>query len=136
MSQPVQLEFDFTYKRCEYYNSKRTKPELFVYLNKHYTGRETDLVVNLMSNKIWDGTIQTYTEMGWANEELWSLNDWPEGEGFGSSDSYHYNKNIDETIRWNRLYQKAESEFVQLHKLTEAPSNKDVRAYMKSKGYN
>ena len=135
MSQAVQLEFDFTYKPCEYYNSKRTKAELYTYLNDHYKG-ETDLVLSLMSNKIWDGTIQTYTEMLWANEELWSLNDWPEGEGFGSSDSYHYNKNIDETIRWNRLYQKAESEFVQLHKLIESPSNEDVRAYMKSKGYN
>ena len=135
MSQAVQLEFDFTYKRCEYNNSKRTKPELYSYLDKHYKG-ETDLVLSLMSGKITDGTIQTYTEMLWANEELWSLNDWPEGEGFGSSDRFHYNKNIDETIRWNRLYQKAESEFVQLHKLIQAPSNEDVRAYMKSKGYN
>ena len=135
MSQAVQLEFDFTYKPCEYYNSKRTKAELYTYLNDHYKG-ETDLVLSLMSNKIWDGTIQTYTEMLWANEELWSLNDWSEGEGFGSSDRFHYNKNKDETIRWNRLYQKAESEFVQLHKLIESPSNEDVRAYMKSKGYN
>ena len=135
MSQAVQLEFDFTYKQCEYYNSKRTKAELYTYLNDHYKG-ETDLVLSLMSNKIWDGTIQTYTEMLWANEELWSLNDWSEGEGFGSSDRFHYNKNIDETIRLNRLNQKAESEFVQLHKLIESPSNEDVRAYMKSKGYN
>ena len=123
------------YKREDYYYSRLQPILLMKEMDENYQA-ETDLVRSIMKECISEMIVRTRHELALANEELWSLNDWSEGEGFGSSDRFHYNKNIDETIRWNRLYQKAESEFVQLHKLIESPSNEDVRAYMKSKGYN
>ena len=82
------------YKRCAHYNSIISKAALEKELNTNYRG-EDDLVLSLMSQKIQDGTIQTRHELGIANEELWSLNDWPEGEGFGSSDRFEYFRRID-----------------------------------------
>ena len=81
------------YKRDQHYNTKISKADLEKELDTHYTG-ETDLVISLMSRKIQDGTIQTRHELGVANECLWSLNDWPEGEGFGTSDFYSYNLSL------------------------------------------
>ena len=75
------------YKRDKHYNEKISKADLEKELSTHYTG-ETGLVINLMSYAIQDGIVETRHELGVANEELWSLNDWPEGEGFGSSDRF------------------------------------------------
>ena len=83
-----------------------------------------------MSRKIQDGTIQTRHELGVANECLWSLNDWPEGEGFGTSDFYSYNNDIDKTIASERAFLQAEDELVQINQLEECPKNDTVRAYM------
>ena len=118
------------YKRCEHYYSVISTEDLYKELNTNYTG-ETDLVQSLMSQKISDGTITTRHELGVANEELWSLNDWPEGEGFGSSDRYWYFKRINESIARERKFLQAESELVAINKLTESPKNDDVRKYMK-----
>ena len=118
------------YKRCEHYYSVISTEDLYKELNTNYTG-ETDLVQSLMSQKISDGTITTRHELGVANEELWSLNDWPEGEGFGSSDQYWYFKRINETIARERKFLEAEAELVAINKLTESPKNDDVRKYMK-----
>ena len=118
------------YKRCEHYYSVISTEDLYKELNTNYTG-ETDLVQSLMSQKISDGTITTRHEMGVANEELWSLNDWPEGEGFGSADHYWYFKRINESIARERKFLEAESELVAINKLTESPKNDDVRKYMK-----
>ena len=116
-------------KRDEHYNSKISKADLEKELSTHYRG-ETDLVLSLMSRKIQDGTIQTRHELGIANEDLWSLNDWPEGEGFGSSDHFHYFKRIDETIAFDRKFQQAEAELVAINKLKDCPKNDTVRNYM------
>ena len=118
------------YKRCEHYYSVISTEDLYKELNTNYTG-ETDLVQSLMSQKISDGTITTRHELGVANEELWSLNDWPGGEGFGSSDHYWYFKRINETIARERKFLDAEAELVAINKLTESPKNDDVRKYMK-----
>ena len=118
------------YKRCQHYNTKISKQDLERELDTHYTG-ETDLVISLMSRKIQDGTIQTRHELGVANECLWSLNDWPEGEGFGTSDFYSYNKDIDKTIASERKFLQAETELVAINKLEESPKNADVHAYIK-----
>ena len=117
------------YKRCEHYYSVISTEDLYKELNTNYTG-ETDLVQSLMSQKISDGTITTRHELGVANEELWSLNDWPEGEGFGSSDHYHYDRRIQESIAFERKFLQAENELVQINKLTECPKNDTVRKYM------
>ena len=119
------------YKKCEHYNSKISKSVLEKELDNHYRC-ETDLVISLMSRKIQDGTIQTRHELGVANENLWGLNDWPKGEGFGTSDFFHYNKMIDEAIAHERAYHKAEQVLVQYYKLDRAPKYESVRAYMKT----
>ena len=118
------------YKRCEHYYSVISTEDLYKELNTNYTG-ETDLVQSLMSQKISDGTITTRHELGVANEELWSLNDWPEGEGFGSSDHYHYDRRIQESIASERKFIQAETELVTINRLTECPKNDTVRQYMK-----
>ena len=117
------------YKRCEHYYSVISTEDLYKELDTNYTG-ETDLVQSLMSRAISNGWVQTRHELGVANEELWSLNDWPEGEGFGSSDHFEYFRRIDETIAFDRKFQQAEAELVAINKLKDCPKNDTVRNYM------
>ena len=117
------------YKRDQHYNEKISKENLYKELDTHYTG-ETDLVRNLMSISITEGLVETRHELGVANEELWSLNDFPEEEGFGSSDRAEYIRRITETVASERKFLQLEDELVQINKLTECPKNDDVRAYM------
>jgi len=118
------------YKRDDHYYSVISTEDLYRELNTNYTG-ETDLVQNLMSQAISEGLVATRHELGVANEELWGLNDWPEGEGFGTSDFYSYRKRIAETVAFERKFLQAETELVQINKLEESPKNDTVRAYMK-----
>ena len=118
------------YKRDKHYNEKISKADLEVELSKHYKG-ETGLVINLMSYAIQDGIVQTRHELGCANEELWSLNDWPEGEGFGSSDRFEYVRRMTEIVKSERAFLQAENELVQINKLEECPKNDTVRSYMR-----
>ena len=117
------------YKRDDYYYSVISTEDLYKELNTNYTG-ETDLVQSLMSRAISNGWVQTRHELGVANEELWSLNDWPEGEGFGSSDHFEYDRRIQESIAFERKFLQAENELVQINKLAECPKNETVRQYM------
>ena len=117
------------YKRDQHYNEKISKADLEKELSTHYTG-ETGLVINLMSYAIQDGIVETRHELGVANEELWCLNDWPEGEGFGSSDRFEYIRRITETVASERKFLQVEDELVQINKLTECPKNDTVRKYM------
>jgi hypothetical protein len=103
------------YKRDQHYNEKISTEDLYKELDTHYTG-ETDLVRNLMSYAITDELIETRHELSCANEELWCLNDWPEGEGFGSSDRSEYLRRIKETIAFERKFLQAENELVQINK--------------------
>ena len=118
------------YKRDEHYYSVISTEDLYRELNTNYKG-ESDLVQSLMSQAISEGLVATRHELGVANEELWSLNDWPEGEGFGTSDFYSFRKRIAETIASERKFLKAETELVAINKLQEAPKNDTVREYMK-----
>ena len=117
------------YKRDKHYNEKVSKFTLEKEINKNYNG-ETGLVKSLMSRAIQEGLIATRHELAVANEELWSLNDWPEGEGFGSSDFYEYRRRIAETVDSERKFLQVEDELVQINKLTECPNNDTVRKYM------
>ena len=118
------------YKRDDHYYSVISTEDLYRELNTNYKG-ESDLVQSLMSQAISEGLVATRHELGVANEELWSLNDWPEGEGFGTSDFYSFRKRIAETIASERKFLKAETELVAFNKLQEAPKNDTVREYMK-----
>ena len=118
------------YKRDDHYYSVISTEDLYKELNTNYTG-ETDLVQSLMSRAISNGWVETRHELAVANEELWSLNDWPEGEGFGSSDHYDYDRRIQNTIASERKFLQAEQELITINRLTECPKNDTVRAYMK-----
>jgi hypothetical protein len=117
------------YKRDDHYYSVISTEDLYRELNTNYTG-ETDLVQSLMSQAISEGLVATRHELGVANEELWSLNDWPEGEGFGSSDRSEYIRRITETVASERKFLQVEDELIQINKLTECPKNDTVRNYM------
>jgi len=118
------------YKRDDYYYSVISTEDLYKELNENYTG-ETDLVQSLMSRAISNGWVEKRHELGVANEELWSLSDWPEGEGFGSSDHFEYDRRIQESIAFERKFIQAETELVTINRLEESPKNETVRAYMK-----
>ena len=118
------------YKRDQHYNTQISKADLEIEISKHYRN-EHGLVIQLMSNFVQDGIVQTRHELSCANEELWSLNDWPEGEGFGTSDFFHYNKMIDESIAFERKFLQAEDQLVAINKLEKCPLNDTVRTYMK-----
>ena len=118
------------YKRDTHYNKTLSKQELEKEISTQYRG-EDGLVLQLMSNFVQDDTISTRHELGVANEELWDLNDWPAGEGFGSSDRFEYARRVQESIASERAFQKAENELVAVNNLTECPTNETVRAYMR-----
>ena len=118
------------YKRDKHYNEKISTENLYKELDNHYSA-ETDMVRNLMSISITEGLVETRHELGVANEELWCLNDWPEGEGFGSSDRSEYLRRIKATVDSERKFLQAENELVIINRLEQSPNNDDVRTYMK-----
>ena len=118
------------YKRDKHYNEKISTENLYKELDNHYSA-ETDMVRNLMSISITEGLVETRHELGVVNEELWCLNDWPEGEGFGSSDRSEYLRRIKATVDSERKFLQAENELVIINRLEQSPNNDDVRTYMK-----
>ena len=118
------------YKRDNHYNVKLSKSDLEREISRHYTG-EDGLVIQLMSNAVQDNLVETLHELAVANESLWGLNDWPEGQGFGSSDRFEYVRRVKESIAFERTFLQAETELVAINKLEESPKNDDVRVYMR-----
>ena len=118
------------YKKDEHYTKTLSKSELEGIISKKYNG-EDGLVIQLMSNFVQDDMIHTEHELSVANENLWGLNDWPEGEGFGSSDRFEYVRRVKESIAFERSFLKAEDELVAINNLDECPKNDTVRTYMK-----
>ena len=117
------------YKRDDHYYSVISTEDLYKELDTNYKG-ETDLVQSLMSRAISNGWVQTRHELGVANEELWSLNDWPEGEGYGSSDRGFDLRAINRAVDHNRKFLKAEAELIAINKLTDFPKVDDTLNYM------
>jgi hypothetical protein len=118
------------YKRDNHYNVKLSKSDLEREISRHYTG-EDGLVIQLMSNAVQDNLVETLHELAVANESLWGLNDWPEGQGFGSSDRFEYIRRIKESIAFERSFLQAEDELIAINKLDKCPLNDTVRAFMK-----
>ncbi len=117
------------YKRDDYYYSRIQPILLMKEMDENYQA-ETDLVRSIMKECISEMIVRTRHELAIANEELWSLNDWPEGEGFGSGDRSAYIRSIIDTTDFDRKFLQAENELVQINKLTESPKNDTVRKYM------
>ena len=112
-----------------HYVKKHTKDHLHSRVDNNFRG-ERDLVISLMHMAIDQTTVKTYHELDIINENLWSYNDFPETEGFGSSDRSEYLRRIKESIAFERKFLQAENELVQINKLTESPKNDTVRKYM------
>ena len=117
------------YKRDEYYNSRISPLELQKEIDENYRG-EIGLVRSLMRHCVRELIVRTRHELAVANEELWSLNDWPEDQGFGSSDRADYIRRIINAIWFERKFLQAEQELITINRLTECPKNDTVRAYM------
>ena len=117
------------YKRDEYYNSRISPLELQKEIDENYRG-EIGLVRSLMRHCVRELIVRTRHELAVANEELWSLNDWPEVEGFGSSDRADYIRRIINATDFERKFLQAEQELITINRLTECPKNDTVRAYM------
>ena len=117
------------YKRDEHYNSRISPLELQEEIDENYQG-EIGLVRSLMRHCVRELIVRTRHELAVANEELWSLNDWPEEEGFGSSDRREYLRRIIATTDFDRKFLQAETELATINRLTECPKNDTVRAYM------
>ena len=117
------------YKRDEYYNSRVSPLELQEEIDENYRG-EIGLVRSLMRHCVRELIVRTRHELAVANEELWSLNDWPEDEGFGSSDRADYIRRIINATDFDRKFLQAEQELITINRLTECPKNDTVRAYM------
>ena len=117
------------YKRDNYYYSRIQPILLMKEMDENYRG-ETDLVRSIMKECISEMIVRTRHELAVANEELWSLNDYPEDQGFTHSDRVHYIKRIIETTDSERKFLQVEDELIQINKLTECPKNDTVRKYM------
>ena len=117
------------YKRDEYYNSRVSPLELQEYIDEAYQG-EGGLVKSLMRHCVREMIVRTRHEVDIANSELWSLDDWPEDQGFQSSDRAYYIRNIIETTDFDRKFLQAEQELITINRLTECPKNDTVRKYM------
>jgi len=117
------------YKREDYYYSRVQPILLMKEMDENYQA-ETDLVRSIMKECISEMIVRTRHELAIANEELWSLNDWPEDEGFGSSDRREYIRRIIDATDFDRKFLQAETELVTINRLTECPKNDTVRKYM------
>jgi len=119
------------YKRDDYYYSRIQPILLMKEMDENYQA-ETDLVRSIMKECISEMIVRTRHELAVANECLWSLNDSDEvWYGFSHSDRVHEIRNIIETTDFERKFLQAETELVQINRLTECPKNDTVRAYMK-----
>ena len=98
-------------------------------LRTDYTG-ESDLLRSVLQTAINEGMIATAFELEQACETASSLNEWPEGEGYGSSDRAFDLRAIQKAIEHNRKFLQAEQELIMINKLTDFPKVDTVLNYM------
>jgi len=72
--------------------------------------RESDLTQSVLRWAVSEDMIKTRYELDIAYETVSDLNNWPEGEGYGSSDRAGDLRSIQETVESSRRYIKAEKE--------------------------
>ena len=85
------------------YIQKMTSGEMYAYVKKQYKN-EQHLTRNMLDDCITVGMVETKYEIDVAYEDLCGLNDWPEGEGFGSSDRFHYLKRARKSVESARKH--------------------------------
>jgi|TARA_B100000519_G_C14072198_1_gene357330 hypothetical protein len=117
-------------KKDKAYTEKLGDIEFSQIIDGWWAPTEHELIISLLKEAVANDVIQTRHELDVAFEVISDLNDWPEGEGYGSSDrAYDYRK-IVEAIERDRKFQQAENELVIINKLADYPKNDDVRKYM------
>ena len=98
-----------TYRKNTYYTQELDSDTLNSMITVAYS-RESDLTQSVLRWAVSEGTIKTRYELDIAYETVSDLNNWPEGEGYGSSDRAGDLRSIQETVESSRKYIKAEKE--------------------------
>ena len=117
-------------KKDKAYTEKLGDIEFSQIIDGWWAPTEHELIISLLKEAVANDVIQTRHELDVAFEVISDLNDWPEGEGYGSSDRAYDYKKIVEAIERDRKFQQAENELVIINKLADYPKNDDVRKYM------
>jgi len=112
-----------------YYTEQVDRSILYDLLDSKYSA-ESDLCRSVLLWSISDCDIKTRYELDLAYETVCDLNEWPEGEGYGSSDRAHDLRSIIEAVEHSRKYLKAEKEMMIINKLDREPLVGKVLEYM------
>ena len=116
-------------KRDKRETEQKTVDQLLDILLDQYAG-ESGLCKSVLTDAIVEQMIKTEFELAVAYETVSTLNDWPEEEGYGSSDRAWDLRNIQTAIDHNRRFLKAEQELVIINKLDDLPKVDDTLKYM------
>ena len=116
-------------KRDKRETEQKTVDQLLDILLDQYAG-ESSLCKSVLTDAIVKKMIKTEFELAVAYETVSTLNDWPEEEGYGSSDRAWDLRNIQTAIDHNRRFLKAEQELVTINKLDDLPKVDDTLKYM------
>ena len=116
-------------KRDKRETEQKTVDQLLDILLDQYAG-ESGLCKSVLTDAIVEQMIKTEFELAVAYETVSTLNDWPEEEGYGSSDRAWDLRNIQTAIDHNRRFLKAEQELVIINKLDDLPKVDDTLNYM------
>jgi len=98
-----------TYRKNTYYTQELDSDTLNSMITVAYS-RESDLTQSVLRWAVSEDMIKTRYELDIAYETVSDLNNWPEGEGYGSSDRAGDLRSIQETVESSRRYIKAEKE--------------------------
>ena len=116
-------------KRDKRETEQKTVDQLLDILLDQYAG-ESSLCKSVLTDAIVEEMIKTEFELAVAYETVSTLNDWPEEEGYGTSDRAWDLRNIQTAIDHNRRFLKAEQELVTINKLDDLPKVDDTLNYM------
>ena len=116
-------------KRDKRETEQKTVDQLLDILLDQYAG-ESKLCKSVLTDAIVEEMIKTEFELAVAYETVSTLNDWPEEEGYGSSDRAWDLRNIQTAIDHNRRFLKAEQELVTINNLDDLPKVDDTLKYM------
>ena len=98
-----------TYRKNTYYTQELDKDTLNSMITVSFS-RESDLTQSVLRWAVSEDMIKTRYELDIALETVSDLNDWPEGEGYGSSDRAGDLRSIQDAVESSRRYIKAEKE--------------------------
>ena len=116
-------------KRDKRETEQKTVDQLLDILLDDYAN-ESNLCKSVLTDAIVEGMIATEFELAVAYETVNSLNDWPEDQGYQSSDRAWDLRNIQRAVDHNRKFLKAEQELMIINQLNDLPKVDDTLDYM------